>query len=143
MKSWTFENGVVVEEDGFDADLHIFHVSHGERFLCDLFPEDVEHMESIKADLDAGKDPVSDNWEDGFGRTISFNMEDYLQFTERREEGVFGDIIVLENGIELFPDEWNGEEYTVKVDGVEKSYRPVQKYDAEYDQYDTVGYREF
>lgn len=42
-----------------------------------------------------------------------------LKFTERREEGVSGDIVILENGVELYPNEWNGEVYVVKEDGKE------------------------
>lgn len=66
-----------------------------------------------------------------------------LSYTERTECGVFGEIIVLENGIELFPDEWNGEVYTTNG----KTYKPVQKpisYDdnGEPEQWEIIGYEE-
>lgn len=70
-----------------------------------------------------------------------------LKFTKRTEEGVFGNIIVLENGIELFPDDWNGEVYTVKEDGGERVFKPVQKpisFDEAGgpDQWETIGFEE-
>lgn len=66
-----------------------------------------------------------------------------LKFTERTEDGVFGEIITLENGVELFPDEWNGEVYTSNG----KSYKPVQEPDVIDDsgdvlQWKIVGYEE-
>lgn len=70
-----------------------------------------------------------------------------LKFTERQETGVFGDIIVLENGVELFPDEWNGEVYTMKEDGKERTFKPVQEPDVIDDdgevlQWKIIGYEE-
>ena len=44
-----------------------------------------------------------------------------LKFTE------CGNIITLENGIEIFMDEWNGEVYTVKENGKERNFKPIQK----------------
>lgn len=66
-----------------------------------------------------------------------------MSFTERIEDGVFGVIITLENGVELYPDAWNGEVYN--VDG--KMYKPVQEPDeidddGEVLQYKTIGYEE-
>lgn len=66
-----------------------------------------------------------------------------LNYTTRTESGVFGGIITLENGVELFPDEWNGEVYISNG----KSYKPVQK-PSEVDddgtilQWETVGFEE-
>lgn len=70
-----------------------------------------------------------------------------LKFTERREEGVFEDIITLENGIELFPEDWNGELYTVKENGRERTFKPVEMpisfdEDGEPDQWGIIGYEE-
>lgn len=42
----------------------------------------------------------------------------------------------LEDGTMLHESEWNGEVYI--TDG--KDYRPVQQYDEEHDQYDTIGF---
>ena len=70
-----------------------------------------------------------------------------LKFTERKENGVFGDIITLENGIELFPEEWNGEVYTVKENGRERTFKPVYEPisfddDGEPEQWETIGFEE-
>ena len=70
-----------------------------------------------------------------------------LAFTERKENGVFGNIITLENGIELFPEEWNGEVYTVKENGRERTFKPVYEptsFDdyGEPEQWETIGYEE-
>ena len=69
-----------------------------------------------------------------------------LKFTERREEGVSGDIVILENGVELYPNEWNGEVFVVKENGKERTFKPVQEPavddDGEILQWNTVGYEE-
>ena len=70
-----------------------------------------------------------------------------LKFTECTENGVFENIIILENGIELFPDEWNGEVYTVKENGRERTFKPVYEPisfddDGEPEQWETIGYEE-
>ena len=70
-----------------------------------------------------------------------------LKFTERKESGVFGDIITLENGIELFPEDWNGEVYTVKENGRERTFKPVYEPisfddDGEPEQWGIIGYEE-
>ena len=70
-----------------------------------------------------------------------------LKFTERAENGVFGNIITLENGIDLFPDEWNGEVYTVNENGRERIFKPIQEPisfddDGEPDQWETIGFEE-
>lgn len=65
-----------------------------------------------------------------------------MNFTEKTVNGVFGSVVVLENGVELYPDDWNGEVFT--VDG--KSYKPVvepdELDDGEVLQWKTVGYEE-
>lgn len=71
-----------------------------------------------------------------------------LNFTERTESEVFGTIITLENGIELFPDEWNGEVYTVKENGRERTFKPVYEPisfddDGEPEQWKIIGFEEF
>ena len=70
-----------------------------------------------------------------------------LKFTERKENGGFGDIITLENGIELFPEDWNGEVYTVKENGRERTFKPVYEPisfddDGEPEQWKIIGYEE-
>ena len=67
------------------------------------------------------------------------NEMEVMDFTERNETGVFGDIIVLEDETELYPNEWNGEIFIVNG----KDYRPVYKADEDNsDNYETVGYVE-
>ena len=56
--------------------------------------------------------------------------------------------VYLENGVVLIDKEWNGEVYTVKEDGKERTFRPVQEpdevdEDGEVLQWKTVGYEEF
>ena len=70
-----------------------------------------------------------------------------LKFTERIESGVFGTIYTLENGVELFPNEWNGEVYIVKENGMERSFKPVQEPisfddDGEVLQWEIIGFEE-
>ena len=66
-----------------------------------------------------------------------FAFTDIISFTERKEEGV-GDVIVLENGVELYPNEWNGEIYSTD----EGDFKPVVKWDFEADQGTTIGFEE-
>ena len=70
-----------------------------------------------------------------------------LKFTERAENGIFGNIITLENGIELSQNEWNGEFYTVKENGRERTFNPIQEPisfddDGEPDQWEIIGFEE-
>ena len=70
-----------------------------------------------------------------------------LKFKEHTENGIFGDIITLENGIEIFPEEWNGEVYTVKENGRERTFKPIQEPisfddDGEPDQWEIMGFEE-
>lgn len=67
MRTWKFENGITVKEEEFDQDLHIFAVYNGEQFLGRIYPEDIDAMKSCIEDLDAGKDPITEKWEDGCG----------------------------------------------------------------------------
>ena len=69
-----------------------------------------------------------------------FAFIDILNFTnfiERKEEGVV-DVIVLENGVELYPNEWNGEIYSTD----EGDFKPVVKWDFEADQGTIIGFEE-
>ena len=70
-----------------------------------------------------------------------------LKFIEHAENGIFGNVITLENGIELFPDECNGEVYTVKDNGRERTFKPIQEpisFDdnGEPEQWETIGFEE-
>lgn len=55
--------------------------------------------------------------------------------------------VYLDNGIILIDGEWNGEVYTVKEDGRERTFRPIQEPDGvdengEVIDWKTVGYEE-
>ncbi len=73
------------------------------------------------------------------------------EFEKRHPEVYISDVgqvaAYLENGVVLTESEWNGEVYTVKGEGKEKTYRPVEKptetdEDGEVLQYDVAGYEE-
>lgn len=70
-----------------------------------------------------------------------------LKFKERREKGVFGNIIALENGVQLYPEEYNGEVYTVKENSAERTFKPVYEpiaFDDDGDplQWEIIGFEE-
>ena len=70
-----------------------------------------------------------------------------LKFTERLEEGICGTVVVLENGIELYPNEWNGEVYVLNEHGRERTFKPVYKpisfdEDGVPDQWECIGFEE-
>lgn len=55
--------------------------------------------------------------------------------------------VYLDNGVILIDTEWNGEVYTIKKDGREISYRPIQEpisfdEDGEADMWEIIGYEE-
>lgn len=81
------------------------------------------------------------------GQLKSWKVKIMLKFTERMESGVTGEIYTLENGFELFPNDWNGEAYTVKDNGIERSFKPVEApisfdEDGEPFQYELIGFEE-
>lgn len=49
--------------------------------------------------------------------------------------------VYLENGMILIDQEWNGEVYTVKENGGERTFRPLYKKDEEGDM-EIIGYME-
>ena len=57
--------------------------------------------------------------------------------------------IQLEDGTLLHDDEWNGEVYTIKEDGVERTYKPVDvcigwdEDTKECNQWDTIGFEKY
>lgn len=73
MRTWKFTNDIIVEEEAFDYDLHIFAVYHKDRYLGRIYPCDIDAMRSCIKDLDAGKDPITEKWEDGCGNTCSLD----------------------------------------------------------------------
>lgn len=79
MREWKFINGIKVceAEYDYDHDLHMFKVYnesfYGDtyRFLGDIYPNSIEHMEECIAKLDEGEDPITGSWEDGLGNVCS------------------------------------------------------------------------
>lgn len=67
MKVWERE-GYIVQEVEFDHDLHEFEIVKDDEVIATITPSDIEDMERIIADLDAGEDV--NGWEDGMGNTI-------------------------------------------------------------------------
>ncbi|MCY7485797.1 MULTISPECIES: hypothetical protein [Paenibacillus] len=67
MKTWTRE-GYEVVEAAMDHDLHQFEVIQDGEVVATIVPPDMESMEQIISDLDAGDDV--NGWEDGMGNTI-------------------------------------------------------------------------
>lgn len=55
--------------------------------------------------------------------------------------------VYLENGVILIDTEWNGEVYTVKENGKERTFKPIQEAiafddDGEPEQWETIGFEE-
>lgn len=73
MRTWSFENGIGVVEEGFDYDLHCFKVYSDETLLGTVYPDSVESMNSMVNELDNGTDPISGMWEDGNGNTCTLD----------------------------------------------------------------------
>lgn len=73
MNTWN-NNGYTIEEVAFDGDLHAFEVYNADdELLGTIYPASIEDMNSCIAALDAGKDPVTDGWEDGNGNVCTVN----------------------------------------------------------------------
>lgn len=73
MKTWETEL-VTVEEVAFDHDLHAFEVYNKDgELLGGIYPNDIDAMESIIADLDDGSCPIAEGWEDGNGNTCTLD----------------------------------------------------------------------
>lgn len=79
LDSWV-NNGYLIKKMEFDGDLCRFDVwSHGE-FIGSVYPVDSAEMQACIAKLDAGLDPVTDNWEDGLGNSCSASGWTHLQY---------------------------------------------------------------
>lgn len=66
IREWKFAD-IYVSECEYDGSLHCFKVYTDERYLGGIYPNSMEDMEACIADLDAGKDPITEGWEDGCG----------------------------------------------------------------------------
>lgn len=73
MKKWSFENGIKVHENEYDADLHCLKVYNNNKYLGTVYPQTIENMESCFKDLEAGIDPISGGWEDGCGNSCTLD----------------------------------------------------------------------
>lgn len=88
MKEWKLKNGIKVCEAEFISDLHCLEVYNGEQYLGTVYPGCIGDMESCFKDLDLGKDPISDGWEDGLGNQCVLDgwgddEQSFLQLTSR------------------------------------------------------------
>lgn len=68
MRVWE-RKGYIVREVEFDHDLHEFEVVKDGEVIATITPADLDDMNRIISDLDAGEGV--DGWEDGMGNTIS------------------------------------------------------------------------
>ena len=68
MRVWERE-GYIVREVEFDYDLHEFEVVKDGEVIATITPADLDDMDRIISNLDAGEGV--DGWEDGMGNTIS------------------------------------------------------------------------
>lgn len=73
LRKWNFENGISVVECDFDFDLYCFEVYNGEKYLGTIYPDSIESMKSCIADLENGKDPITNGWEDGCGNACTLD----------------------------------------------------------------------
>nr|DAG73559.1 MAG TPA: hypothetical protein [Caudoviricetes sp.] len=73
MKEWKFENGIEVYEKEYDYDAHCFEVYNEDEYLGTVYTSSGEDTTECIERLDAGFDPISDNWEDGMGNSCTLN----------------------------------------------------------------------
>lgn len=67
MKKWQ-RDGYTVEETAFDGDLHVFEVIKDNEVVATITPDNINVMNVIIEDLNAGEDV--NGWDDGMGNTI-------------------------------------------------------------------------
>ena len=73
MREWKFDNGIEVYEHELDYDLHSLKVYNGNKYLGTVYPDTIEDMESCFMELDAGNDPITSGWEDGYGNPCTLD----------------------------------------------------------------------
>ena len=72
VTEWTFKD-CKVSEDEFDGDLHCFVVTMergGQTRTQTIIPQDLDDMENVRKDLNDGRSPVWEGWEDGMGNEV-------------------------------------------------------------------------
>lgn len=60
-----------MRECDFDYDLYIFEVEYDDYYLGNIYPDSLETQERMIEEMDAGKDPITCGWEDGYGHTCT------------------------------------------------------------------------
>lgn len=70
----TWEIGdLIIEEIGYNADLHAFEVYHDNRLLGTIYPDNIADMDACAAALNSGANPITDNWDDGLGNPCDYS----------------------------------------------------------------------
>lgn len=69
MLDFWVNNGYVIRKMEFDGNLCRFDVWFAGELLGSVYPADLVEMQACIDKLDAGLDPVTDNWEDGLGNS--------------------------------------------------------------------------
>lgn len=106
LGTWEFENGIRVVEKQLGGDLHCFECYDEGGLYLGMVTPSAEDLAGRRADLDAGRDPVSAGWEDGMshactmdGWAYNADMDDFGK-GEGYDDEVFhvsGDLGVGEN----------------------------------------------
>lgn len=73
MREWSFSNGITVEEENYNYDLHCFSVFCNGEKLGVVYPDDIPAMDSCINSLDSGNDPITGSWEDGMGNSCTLD----------------------------------------------------------------------
>lgn len=76
MRSWETALVIVTEKE-FDHDLHVFEVYNKKgvvvKLLGTIYPDSIQTMQECIADLDDGKCPIAEGWEDGKGNACTLD----------------------------------------------------------------------
>lgn len=67
MGSWSFDNGISVEEEDYNFSLHCFDVYQDDVYLGTVYPDNIKDMCQCIDELNNGSDPITGGWDDGCG----------------------------------------------------------------------------
>ena len=67
MKTWDFENGVIVTES-----CCVFSLYYFDEFCGNIYQQDADDFKECCKILDNGIDPVEGQWEDGLGNPCEY-----------------------------------------------------------------------
>ena len=70
MRTWSNGKSEIREVPFDGGELHAFEVYREGHLIGTVKPGSIDDMNQCIADLDAGEDPVEEEWEDGTGNTI-------------------------------------------------------------------------